>query len=435
MPVKVLASFLAALFLLAIPGCNGSREMDQMAFVAALGLDVGQGNALEVSFAISNPMVIAGGSSSSDGGGGGPGGKPTLVAGVEAPSVDAAINLINSSLSRRVTLEQMKAVFISERLARQGVRPVLLAMLRYPEFRDTAFVFVNRGRTADLLQKNKPYMETTPAKQFELVMSNGKRTGHFPYIQLKAFLNAMESHGTNAIAPLAAINPSVNQRKKGLTGQAGPAPAAEKPYLAGQVPAIGNNPFEIMGTAVFRGDQLVGFLDGESTRMLLMLRGEFEQAIFTLPDPRAPGNQVVLLVRQRQKPSVTVESSEQGFKVNEKIALEYDLESVQSGQTYECPSQSGQIDRLLADFVQQKATGVIQLAQRRYRSDILRWGLYAAHTVPTWDEWEKLNWQSQFPGASVDVTVSASMRRPGMLLDTGTNLEDKQKCLSLPTLK
>jgi len=432
-PVKILASLLAALLLLTVPGCNGSREMDQLAFVAALGLDVGKGNALEVSFAISNPMGIAGGASPT--GGGGPGGKPVLLTAVAAPSVDAAINLINSSLTRRITLEQMKAVFISERLARKGVAPVLVAMRRYPEFRDTAFVFINRGRTSDLLQKNKPFMEDSPAKQFELVMNNGKLTGHFPNVQIKSFINALESHGQSAIAPLAAINPTVNKPQRGGTGSPGAGSAGEKPYLAGQVPRIDDNPFEIMGTAIFRGDQLVGFLDGESTRMLLMLRGEFNQAIFTLPDPRVPGKEIVLRVSQRQKPSVTVESSEQGFRVKEKISLEYDLESVQSGQTYECPSQSGEIDSLVANFVKQKASGVIQLAQRRYRSDILRWGLYAAHTVPTWDEWEKLDWLAHFPGASVDLTVSAAMRRPGMLLNTGADLEAKSKCLSWLSLK
>lgn len=425
MPVRVVAVVLAAGLLLT--GCNGSREMDELAFVAALGLDAGQGSALEVTFAIANPPGGGGGGPGGKGGGGAGGGESVLVITVEAPDIGTALNLVDAAVARHLSLEQMKAVFISEELARQGVRPLLNALRRYFQFRDTAFVFVNRGRTSDLLQKNKPAFVTSLAKQIELVMANARLGGDLPYIQVKSFVNAMESQGHAPIAAVAALNEAVEKKQAPAEANQG---QVEVSYLAGQVPRQDGNPFELMGTAVFRDDKLVGFLDGLATRALLIVRGEFGLADFTLPDPRASGRALAVAVRQRQKPAVQVERSPEGFHVRERIALEYDLEGVQSTENYECPAASGEIDALVAGFVEQQATGVIQLAQRRFQSDILGFSLYAAHTAATWDEWQALDWPAHFPGATVDLTVTATMRRPGMLFKTGGGTGGENRCFS-----
>ena len=134
------------------------------------------------------------------------------------------------------------------------------------------------------------------------------------------------------IAPLASMNDFSNYK---TTGTPPENFKSEGDYYAGELPRLGGNNFEFLGTALFNGDKMVGKLNGDETRALLMLRGDFHRASISMIDPLNPKLKITLNTKIQKKPLIKVDFQKGKPIINIKIFLDGDLENVQSTTEYE----------------------------------------------------------------------------------------------------
>ena len=113
-------AILLIVLLLIISSANyyGIKGIDNLAYVVAIGLDVGKNDALNLSLQISMPTISEGGSSSSQS-------SSVVVDSIECSSITSGISLFNSFLGKEVTLSHCKVLVISEELAKKGVSEYL----------------------------------------------------------------------------------------------------------------------------------------------------------------------------------------------------------------------------------------------------------------------------------------------------------------------
>ena len=116
---KISVSIIAFLLLLVffINGFSASytsREIDNLAYVLALGIDVGEKAKLKVSaqFTKSSAVAPASGTSPEDAS------NIVLVSG-EADSIFSAINLLNSYIGKEINLSHCSLIIFSEEFAKQ----------------------------------------------------------------------------------------------------------------------------------------------------------------------------------------------------------------------------------------------------------------------------------------------------------------------------
>ena len=102
---------LTVLLIVASSSYYGIQGIDNLAYVVAIGLDVGKDNALKLSLQISVPNGGEGGSSSSSQS------SSAVVNSIECSSISTGIALFNSYLGKEVNLSHCKVVVISEELA------------------------------------------------------------------------------------------------------------------------------------------------------------------------------------------------------------------------------------------------------------------------------------------------------------------------------
>lgn len=93
-----------------ISGFYTKRDINDMAYVVAIGIDVGEHNDLKVSFQLSIPSKNSsdGDSSSS---------SDTVIDSIESSSVESAISLANGFISKKLNLSHCKVLVISEEVA------------------------------------------------------------------------------------------------------------------------------------------------------------------------------------------------------------------------------------------------------------------------------------------------------------------------------
>lgn len=416
-----LALRLALAFLLAgllvISGCWGYHEIDETAHVLLLGVDKGKENGLTVTALIAVPRRMGGGGGGGavgGGGGGGGGQKPSVIVAVECRTIFTGLEMINSVIERRATLNHLKAVIFSEEIAKEGLDIYLDGLMRYPEFRRTVFIAVCRKSARELLEKFQPLMEANPAKYVELYMGTQRYVGFIPFNQVHHFYADMKSKSIQPVCVLIGL-----ERKTGAESEQKNRPRSEGHFLAGQLPRKGGNKTELIGSAVFRGGKMAGTINGSETVILNMLRGWFKETIYALPDPQSPARFIVFRLLAERKPQIKVRFKAEGIPViSVRVPLDGEMISLQSGINYEEPGRLPVLQREINRRLESETRQLIRKTQEEFRADIFGFGFQARRLAATYPEWQQMNWPELYPEAEVHVTFDVEIRRIGLLRKT-----------------
>lgn len=405
------AKLLIVLFImLLLQGCWGSRETDEIAYVLALGLDKGPGGNIIATFVIANPKVIAG--QAAGGGSGGAGGdeRPIITASAIAPLPIAAFHLMNVERSRQLSLLHTNVFIISEELAREGLGKYLTSLNRFRETRGTAFVYICRGRAIDYMQRNRPKMEVTPSKQYELISRAARVHSLTRVVQFQKFYTATKSRDSAPVASLVALN------EKGLAGEPS-RPGTLGDYLAGDMPST-KGESQLIGVAVFRMDKMVGTLTGDETRYLNMLTGEMKFSFLVIPDPLKENAVIGITLKQARKPSYKVTTEGENPRISIELFIEPELVGVPSGTNYENDPQMDILESELSGIIGKECRKLVARSQEEFRSDIFGFGRYARNNFLTAQHWRDYDWIDKFPRAEFDLKVNIKIRRTGLMLKT-----------------
>ncbi|HBV96803.1 MAG: hypothetical protein JL50_15520 [Peptococcaceae bacterium BICA1-7] len=403
--VKVLAMLL---LMISLQGCWGSRETDELAYVLALGLDRGPGQNIQGTFQIANPKVIAG--QAGGGGGGGEKEEPLITVSTIAPLPISAFNLINVERSRQISLLHANAYIISEDLAREGLGNYLNSLNRFRETRGTAFIYISRCKAIDFMERNRPDLETTPAKQYELVSRTFRLHALAPVVQFHKFYTGTKSRDRQPVAPL------VNITQEDFAG--GPSrPEALGDFLAGDMPS-NKGESQFLGAAVFRMDKMVGTLTGNETRYLNMLTGEMHFSFMIIPDPIKEGAVVGVSLKQARKPVIKVSTDRERPRISAEVFIEPELVGVPSGTNYEDEKQMGALEAAIAGIIGDSCRQLVARTQEEFRSDIFGFGSHARKNFLTVQQWRDYDWLDKYPQAEVDINVNLKIRRTGLMHKT-----------------
>ncbi|NPV90297.1 MAG: Ger(x)C family spore germination protein [Firmicutes bacterium] len=406
--------FLVNLFPL---GCWDYQEVDETAYVLVLGFDKGKENKLTVTAQIAAPRRIAGGGA---GGmpsqeGGPAGAKTTEVVTAEAPTAVASFNMLNTFVNRRISMKHTKVVVFSEELAREGLLPFLRVIGRYPEFRRNIFIGVARGVSArELLEKNQPVLEINPSKYVELATLASKYTGlSMTQPFLNRYYNAVYSLGSEPAAIMWGL------KRQTPPGEGTPIQhpygwRSEGDYLSGAIPRSGGNPVEQIGSALFKGDKMVGEITGDQTTAMVMMRNQLNQSLYSLPDPLEPQLVDMVSILQRRPPKFKIDVSEPVPKISIQIPLEGYVEGIQGHSNYEDPSFRPILEEAVAERITRDVVGLLQKTQA-LGIDTLGIGTRAKVHFLTWQEWVDYNWNEVYPQASIDVKVIVNLHSFGLL--------------------
>lgn len=405
-----------AIIFLAVPllgGCWGATETDEVAYVLSMGFDKGTKDNLLVTFMVANPLATAG-----QAGGGGPPREIALTTSVEAIAPASSLDLMNTATTRRLSLQHTKSYIFSEELAREGLGRWLAPLNRLNDLRETANVYIVKGKASEFMEKNKPLLEMSPSKQYELIARLPYINSFFLPVQFKDFYEQVKSASIEPSMPLVAIH-------EGELGTAALGPLRGGhyevgPYTAGGVPIKGKNKAQFIGMGVFRRDRMVGELTGTETRAYLVIRGKFKNATINLPDPIAGKEQYIgLRVKQGRSPEHRTTILEDGtVVVDVNVFLEAEIVAIASGINYEDPDKKPLLEKALIQHVEKRCNEIVRRSQEEFNADIFGFGYIVKHHFLTQQQWKEFNWSERYPYAQVKVKVHAKIRRTGLQLKT-----------------
>ncbi|NLY98453.1 MAG: Ger(x)C family spore germination protein [Clostridiaceae bacterium] len=424
----VLFILICCIFSTALTACHDANETDDFAHVLAVGIDIGVSNKwrITVQFATlkkdeGSQMQTTGGNETfemqkQDG--------YTSIT-LDAPSFYGGVSMINSLLPRKLNFMHTKLLVLSEDIAKSGLAGEYLAPItRYREIRRNVRVLISKCKACEFIKENKPFFGKTLSKSMEQLVQEWSNMGFFPNITLGDFYDDIKSTYNQPIAILACVNDYSSFKETG--SQWGEEFKSEGDYLAGQIPRIGGSKIELYGTAVFDGDVMIGELNGDETRLMLMARDQFQRGFFTIPDPENPELIVPLDIRVARKRKVMVKFEGDKPVIILKIQLEGDLLAVQSGINYENKEMKPMLEKTFELYIKNGLDKLIGKCQR-LNADIFRFGCITARQFATIEEWERYNWISKFEKAEVNTEVEFTIRRTGAILKSSPITKTKGK--------
>lgn len=355
-------------------GCYDRFEVDDLAYVIAIGADVGENDQIDITYQIAVPLKITGENSET--------GKETYTTyTVTAPSLSIGNNKINTQISKEVNLSHVKIIVYSEELARQDISGHMNVFLSQSDIRPKANFLVCKGRAQDLLEKVSPKLEESPARYYELLFNSSNYTGDTANSELVHFYTSAQSIDRNGFGTYIKLSEESGEESE-LTQD---------------------------GLAVFKGSKMVGILDTSHVISHLILTNNLKRTGFAVPDFKEKNNVISVHLVQRDTPSIKVNTDENYPQIKIEIKLEAHLFSSGSAIDFHDSDNVKKLESELNNALKKNIEEYLEITTHKFESDIAGFGRYARINFLTWKEFESYKWLEKYKEATYDVSVETKV--------------------------
>ncbi len=383
-------SFLMVLLLPIMSGCWNQKELTDLAFVMAMGIDKGEDKKFDVSFQLVNPGNVASGQN------GGGQGLPIAVYKSSGNTITEAARNATKMISRRLYYSHTNLIAVSEEVARDGILDMMDALDRDPEFRTTTQIVVARHTSAQDLVSALTNLDKLPVNKItKELKSTEKMLGENIGVNIDDFLAGLVSDGKNPI-----VNGYIVHGKK---EQIGNAQDLQK--------TIGGAFLEADGLAVFEKGKLIGWFEHQWARGVVYVLDKVQSTGINVSWNGKKHAITMASIRSKTKVSVHFKNGKP--LINIAIEDEGWISEANTAVDLTNPQVIDKIDKLVEKEIKRQVLGSIKEAQKM-KSDIFGFGERVHRANPK--QWKKLkgDWNNHFAELDVNVKVDSFVRREGI---------------------
>lgn len=369
-------------------GCWSRKEITEIAIVLGAGVDLTPEGQVRLTLQIARSGCAAAGAEST----GAMGQAASWVISSEGRTIEEAERHLAERVPREIYWGHCIVLVLGKQLAQQGANLVTDFFARDREPRETMWVMVADGEAKQVLETCSS-LEKTSAQAAGFLM----RLGTAYPVQFREFIEMLTSEGMQPVLPRVTVSPP------GFT------PGKTKGDEAGAESEI-----KISGSAAFKGDVMVGWLDQPETQGLLWLKGEMAGNVITVPGISEPDRYISLRVRNSQVKVIPFwDGTKPAFDV--RVELEADMLEQQCLEEMSTPDKIRKLEKLISSEVESNIRRVLDKAQTQFQLDIFGFGCAFHRRFKR--EWRavKQEWDHQFSRCLVNVTVQAHVREIGLL--------------------
>lgn len=386
--VRILIVLMSLLYILT--GCYDANELDDLAYVIAIGVDKGTSKKLQVTFQIAIPVNISGEGSS-------PGKETSTLLTIDADSVYEAVSLANAQISKEVNLSQNKMVVFSEELAKAGLEGYINPFVTNKEIRPRTSVVVCKASSREFLSTITPVLETNPARYLDLILSSHSYSGYNIGTELVDFYWNEQSPYVEPIAILAEISNSNSENSKSDKDN---SPSQE----------VNENPTpKFSGIAVFSGAKMVGELKEDEIIPHRIATNSLQPVNFALPDIKEPNKITTVTLSQNSKCKTKLKLENNIPKINITANIHAQLVTSGSPTDYFENENRYQLAKKIEEELSKLIYSYLNKCCKELKADITGFGKNLRPQYLTLTELEKVDWENIYPNSEFVVNVGVDL--------------------------
>lgn len=371
----ILISMIFLLNSILAAGCWNYREIDQLAVVAGVAIDKG----IHEKFSITVELVEASSGKEQR--------TKSKTVTIEGKTIFDAVRHEISLVGKRIYWSHAKVVIISREVASNGITEVIDWFNRDAETRSDIHILVSKEKSAREILNAKGPTEEVTSFVLDDVLTNERNLSNAPHIEVWRFTNTLAAKGVGTIAP------AVDLREE--NGQIRP---------------------HVMGTAIFKYDRLIGFIDGAETKCMLFIQNQLKGGLLVeeIKDKDGDVSAVSLEIfksRTKIDPMINDGNIEMKIKVEVSTAID------ELGGTVNIIEDDGRmaLEERAEKSLKKRIEGIIKKVQTEFGVDIFGFGAKLKEEKNK--EWKTVsgNWGEEFKKIKVNVETKIKIKNSAML--------------------
>ena len=371
-------------------GCWDRRDPELRGHVTAVAFDVEEGGGFHVIAQISNHLALTGGQNGDRGAG--EARSFWVVSANGRTPLDAMRNLAPGT-SRELFWAYTEVVLLSEELARRGVGPVMDLFERERQLRTGALIAVVTGDLRMLMESEAPLDETGSKGLHRLMFTLPLERSTFPTKRITDLYMRLAAPGQEML--IGKMQVLVEDW--------------EEEHV--HVP-----PATVGGAALFRGDRMVGWADGEEVVGWAYASGRSTRCKMLI---EPPGEETpISLSLSRVMHQIRPVHDDGGVRIELTLHGEGEIQSFPAQGNLALESEFiRSLEKRAAESIRSRIEATLARSQE-LNSDILGLGnLIYRKNYGLWNEIGE-DWDDIFPTLVVDIKVHVNIARTGLTTDS-----------------
>lgn len=421
-----------------------SRNISNLAYIFALGIDKGENAKIKISAQLSKIATSTGGGGSS-----GEGNNPILIS-CEANSIFSGINLLNTYIGKELNLAHCSVFVFSKEFAQDGISSEIYSLINNEEVRPSTNLVLSTCDAYDYLKNSNPNLERLTTKYYETFSITDRFTGYISNITIGNFYNTLASKDEEATAILGGLNSAARSENSKSSSNSNKSDSSDTEKLssessgssnssnnssnessnqssqeqessiinpedltAGTSSASGKRGTENIGLAVFENDKFRGELTATETICHLLINNDLDSCIISISNPIVESEKMELQLFPSKKTKITINIIDGIPHISIKLYLNADVMTLEQDIDYENSETLEKISSAAQNYLKGEFDKYLNKVSKEYNCDIDEFYTKAIGHFATIPEWKNFNWKEKFKNAvfnvDLDFNVTSSL--------------------------
>ena len=400
--LKILACIIIFILLtVAFSTSYTTVNIDNIAIVVAMGIDLDSDGNLKMSFQFTNPSSISENGSSEK--------SPSIVQSVNATSINSAINIMNSNIGKELSLSHCKLVVFSEEIARKGITNEIYTLINNTQVRPSTNVVISKCPAEYYISNSKPLLENLISKYYELFLNSSQYTGYTCDATLGDFFDKMICNSCTPYAILGGINFQLsNDTDDEFT-------TIEANAISNSANLGGSTTSENIGLAVFDNGVMVGELNAIETLSFMCITNQINGFLVTVPDPSNENDFIDVYLKPTKKTKFDVSFVNGSPFIKLDCNFNGQIYSMSNGSNYLNPEALQDISDACNCYMKYIITDFLYKSAKDFNSDIAGIGTHSLKSFLTFDDFSDYNWLDNYKNSFFDVNVDINVKSASLL--------------------
>lgn len=392
---------LATALSLVASGCWDRREINDLAMVSTVAVDLGEEGKMVVTAEFFRPVAIAA-QVGGIGGGGAPAGRQSLLATGSGSSIFRAIEDINIKVPREIYWAHANLILVGEELARQGLTEVLDFWDRDPEARRSTHILLARGPAKEVVTRAHTSFERTLGQEVAGLVRRAPQTGYGFIPTVHSVIEDVTGDSRATFLPILILSRRTEPPQVGPGSESSPGHPVEPPVTLTA---------RLYGAGLFLEDRLVATLDPRETRGLLWVKGNIYEVMISVRGHGEKEKTDIEVTRVGPRVKVTFKGGQPQASIE--IKAEGNLAEQQGTDDLTGTGVIRSLERQAATVIKNEIMAALKRAQPA-GTDVFGFASALHRANPK--EWKKIKdkWPEEFKGLPVQVNVEFKLRRTGL---------------------
>ncbi len=284
---------------------------------------------------------------------------------------------------RRLYWGHAKVLVISKGIAETGIAKILDIAFRDAEISSDMWVLISGEDSAgDILEAKRREMHNLNSYQIMHTMGLRKHSSKYYDFKLWQTVKDLYQEGISPVLPIAK-----------LYGGKG-----------------GGERIDISGTAVLKGDIMVGVLDEIETQTLLILKKKLKGGVITVPITAGNSKLKTTLKVYESKTKIEPVIKDDNIRVLVDSKITVGISELDGVLNITDRNIRRQIELQSGELIEQRINSLVKKVQNEYRSDIFGFGRIIIDKYPKFWKNKQREWDKLFPGIEMETKVEVIIK-------------------------